>query len=111
MQKKTKDPIAIGASVITLTILLSSCALITTKSLKKFECTLATVKPNPSGFNYKGKSISYFEYNTGKREIIHISNKQFIAKSYGQEEILARPYAAYERDGILLWGGTRGGFI
>ena len=93
---------AIG--IATLALLSTSCTLMNTESLKKFNCTLDKIKPNPSGFNFKGKSISYFQYNKAKNEIVHIANKELIAKPYGQEKILARSYAAYARDGVLLWG-------
>jgi hypothetical protein len=94
---------AIGIATL-LALLSSSCALMNIESLEKFNCTLDKIKPNPSGYDFKGKSISYFQYKKGKSELVHISKNDFMAKPYGQEKILARSYTAYVRDGVLIWG-------
>ena len=79
--------------------LVSSCSIIKGEELKRFDCTLQTISPNPNKNNFKGKATEYYLYNKEKNEIVNIGSK-----SFGNEVIENKTYNAYQKDGSLLWG-------
>ena len=80
---------------------ISSCSLIKGEELKRFDCTLQTISPNPDKLDFKGKGKVYYLYNKEKNEIIEIGSKY-----KGVEEIENKTYNAYKKDGSLVWGGV-----
>ena len=88
--------------------LVSSCSLITGEELKRFDCTLQTISPNPDKLDFKGKGIVYYLYNKEKNEIIKIGSK-YLGNKYQNEEIENKTYNAYQKDGSLVWGGVEDG--
>ena len=86
--------------------LVSSCSLITGEELKRFDCTLQTISPNPDKLDFRGKGIVYYLYNKEKNEIIKIGSKSLFNQS---EEIENKTHNAYQKDGSLVWGGAEDG--
>ena len=75
-----------------------ACSIINGEELKRFDCTLQTISPNPNKYDLKGKAIDYYLYRKEKNEIIHISHKWL-----GAEEVKNKLNKAYEKDGKILW--------
>ena len=88
--------------------LVSSCSMIKGEELKRFDCTLQTISPNPDKLDLKGKGIVYYLYNKEKNEIIKIGSKYLVNK-YQNEEIENKTYSAYQKEGSLVWGGVEEG--
>ena len=84
--------------------LVSSCSIIKGEELKRFDCTLQTISPNPDKLDLKGKGIVYYLYSKEKNEIINIGNKY-----QDVEEIGNKTYNAYRKNGSLVWGGVEAG--
>jgi hypothetical protein len=88
--------------------LVSSCSIIKGEELKRFDCTLQTISPNPDKLDLKGKAIVYYLYNKEKNEIIKIGSK-YLGNKYQNEEIENKTYSAYQKEGSLVWGGIEEG--
>ena len=84
--------------------LVSSCSIIKGEELKRFDCTLQTISPNPDKYDFKVLKIVYYLYNKEKNEITHIGYK-----FWGREVILNKTYSVYQKDGSLVWGGIEEG--
>ena len=84
--------------------LVSSCSIIKGEELKRFDCTLQTISPNPDKYDFKVLKIVYYLYNKEKNEITHIGYK-----FWGREVILNNTYSVYQKDGSLVWGGIEDG--
>lgn len=84
--------------------LVSSCSLIRGEELKRFDCTLQSISPNPDKLDLKGKGIVYYLYDKEKNKIIKIGSKYL-----GNEEIENKTYSAYQKEGSLVWGGVEEG--
>lgn len=84
--------------------LVSSCSLIKGEELKRFDCTLQTISPNPDKYDFKGYNIGYYLYSKEKNEIVKIGFK--IAD---REVIENKTYSVYQKDGSLVWGGVEEG--
>ena len=84
--------------------LASSCSIIKWEELKRFDCTLQTISPNPDKLDLKEKGIVYYLYSKEKNEIINIGNK-----FQGAEEIENKTYNAYQKDRSLAWGWVEEG--
>jgi len=84
--------------------LVSSCSIIKGEELKRFDCTLQTISPNPDKYDFKVLKIVYYLYNKEKNEITHIGYK-----FWDREVILSNTYSVYQKDGSLVWGGIEDG--
>lgn len=84
--------------------LVSSCSLITGEEVKRFDCTLQSISPNPDKLDLKGKGIVYYLYDKEKNKIIKIGSKYL-----RNEEIENKTYSAYQKEGSLVWGGVEEG--
>ena len=84
--------------------LVSSCSIIKGEELKRFDCTLQTISPNPDKLDFKGRVIDYYLYSKEKNELVNIGYK-----SPDREEIETKTYNAYQKDGSLLWGWVEKG--
>jgi hypothetical protein len=90
-----------------LTSLLGACSQMNAGGLKRFDCTLESVNPDPYRQNSKGDLIMHYAYNKEESKITLISIKSFNINKSGEESIMDETFNAYEKEGELLW--KRGG--
>jgi len=77
---------------VLLSVLLSSCSLMSIGSLKRFNCMKTFSKTEVVSINY--------EYDEPNKKMIALSGSRKVG---GKEYIVGEKYDTYEKEGQLLW--------